>query len=158
MARPRTPTSTSREASWLLTNLKWISLMVFLVSGSLMWQQIMGIDIARQSHALLDLPQEVRDAIISNPRGLRHAKGSENTTAAVAVAVAAVPDACQEEYDRATASRTPGLTIDDLERSRALVGNRHRLANLAKTLGARDKPVTAVVCGGSITLGHGVVP
>jgi hypothetical protein len=76
-------------------------------------------------------------------------------------------DVCQEEYDRVTANRTQGLTREDLIRSRTLLGNRQRLANLAHKLhilrdGTTDnnnmQPITMVVNGGSISLGHGVIP
>jgi hypothetical protein len=65
------------------------------------------------------------------------------------------------EYERVSANRTAGLTAEDLERSRANVGDRSRLAALAAKLAApprRRRPVRVVVCGGSISLGHGVAP
>lgn len=68
-------------------------------------------------------------------------------------------DICATEYDRVTAtSRTPGLTLDDLERSRAFTGNRQRLAKFSTKLSALQSPVNVIVCGGSISLGHGVTP
>ena len=67
-------------------------------------------------------------------------------------------DKCQDEYARITAHRTPGLTQEDLKRSFVYSGNRQRLALLYKKLEARQQPVTAVVAGGSISLGHGVEP
>jgi len=67
-------------------------------------------------------------------------------------------DLCMDEYRRVTADRTTGLTADDLERSRAVTGNRQRLAGLATRLIQQRKPVHIVVCGGSISIGHGVHP
>ena len=69
-----------------------------------------------------------------------------------------VNDPCLAEYNRVTADRTSGLTADDLERSRAYAGNRQRLATVAHKLIAQQKPLHIVVCGGSISLGHGVTP
>lgn len=66
------------------------------------------------------------------------------------------PSICQDEYQRITAKRTPGLTTEDLKRSFVYSGNRHRLSKLAAKLKARREQVTAVVTGGSISLGHGV--
>jgi hypothetical protein len=75
-------------------------------------------------------------------------------------AVAAVTvDPCLVEYQRVTENRTEGLTVEDLERSRAYVGNRHRLGLFAsKLVAAQRQPVNVIVCGGSISLGHGVTP
>lgn len=68
-------------------------------------------------------------------------------------------DSCVVEYKRVTAeSRLQGLTEDDLERSIAHVGNRQRLAKLTHKLQQRLLPVSVVVCGGSISLGHGIEP
>jgi len=64
---------------------------------------------------------------------------------------------CEQEYRRVTASRTPGLTVEDLEHSRAYMGNRYRLGLFTEKLKARKK-VNVIVCGGSITLGHGITP
>lgn len=73
-----------------------------------------------------------------------------------------------EEYRRVTiSSRNLGLTKEVLERSRAHVGNRWRLARLNQILEndndnnnhtAEAAPVNIVVCGGSISLGHGISP
>jgi hypothetical protein len=82
----------------------------------------------------------------------------------------------------------PGLTSEDYERSIAHVGNRYRIAmfvqkliqstipivtdtnttsnssdsknymNSATQNNKNNKPVTVIVCGGSITMGHGVEP
>ena len=65
---------------------------------------------------------------------------------------------CQTEYNRLTSKQTPGLTKQDLLRSRAWVGNQYRLAQTMKSLSSRDRPVVAVVAGGSISVGHGVTP
>ncbi len=63
-------------------------------------------------------------------------------------------DPCMEEYKRLVSDRTPGLTTEDMLRSRTYIGNRHRLATLASKF--EVAPINAVVCGGSISLGHGV--
>lgn len=70
-------------------------------------------------------------------------------------------------------ARIPGVTEEDLERSIAHVGNRFRLAYFidklkrSSSVGAdisqeiseeNSGPVTVIVCGGSISLGHGVNP
>lgn len=67
---------------------------------------------------------------------------------------------CTAEYQRVMVNQgaTPGLTQEDFRRSRAWVGNEQRLANIARKLQNRSKPVNAVVCGGSISIGHGVEP
>ncbi len=75
---------------------------------------------------------------------------------------------CQREFHRATDQRpdhVPGLTPDDYERSIAHVGNRYRIAAFVQKLiqstavsHNHQSPVTAVVCGGSITMGHGLEP
>jgi hypothetical protein len=65
---------------------------------------------------------------------------------------------CLAEYRRVTEGRIGGLTREDLDRSRAYVGNRQRLGYLAEKLTQRTLPVTAVACGGSISVGHGVYP
>jgi hypothetical protein len=72
---------------------------------------------------------------------------------------------CQKEYRRITDDmthlRVPGLSIDDYDRSVAHVGNRYRIAQVGKKLlqpSSTSPPLTIVVCGGSITLGHGVTP
>ena len=67
-------------------------------------------------------------------------------------------DACDTEYKRVTRGRTPGITKDDLARSQAHLGNRFRLVEVMKLLTARKRPVSIVVAGGSISLGHGVTP
>jgi len=69
-----------------------------------------------------------------------------------------VNDPCLAEYIRVTATRTAGLTADDLERSRAYTGNRQRLATVAHKLIEQHKPLHIIVCGGSISMGHGVTP
>jgi hypothetical protein len=95
-------------------------------------------------------------------------------------------DLCRKEFHRITKdmnnfhvsgndARIPGVTDEDLDRSVAHVGNRFRLAYFVnkltrsssssakadKHLDVSDEnadPVTVVVCGGSISLGHGVNP
>ena len=54
--------------------------------------------------------------------------------------------------------RTPGLTADDLLRSQAYPGNRYRLTQFTRKLQRQQHPTNVVVCGGSISLGHGVTP
>ncbi|KAL7437261.1 hypothetical protein ACHAXM_005547 [Skeletonema potamos] len=63
---------------------------------------------------------------------------------------------CNGEYDRIVSKQTPGLTPQDLLRSRALIGNQYRLERVMESLSSRDRPVVAVVAGGSISLGHGL--
>lgn len=65
---------------------------------------------------------------------------------------------CLREYDRVTASLTPGLTQELLDRSKVYLGNRERAAKLVDKLRLRQKAVNVVVCGGSITIGHGIFP
>jgi hypothetical protein len=86
---------------------------------------------------------------------------------------------CKKEYQRVTTDmvdRVPGLTEDDYERSIAHVGNRYRLSKFVEKLvrssnitnkqkqqsndhdSHATNAVTVIVCGGSITLGHGVEP
>ena len=96
-------------------------------------------------------------------------------------------DQCRNELDRVTVhmpDHVPGLTEEDYERSMAHVGNRYRIATFVQKLirstkrsidnnettdststgtsnnnpNQNNKPVTVVVCGGSITMGHGVEP
>lgn len=70
-------------------------------------------------------------------------------------AAAATFSDCQAEYHRTTRDRTPGITKQDLFRSRAWIGNQYRLHRTIQTLSERTRPVVAVVAGGSISLGHG---
>jgi hypothetical protein len=70
----------------------------------------------------------------------------------------ATASSCQAEYDRITAGQTPGITSQDLRRSQAWTGNQHRLMQMMSALSSRQRPVVAVVAGGSISLGHGVTP
>jgi hypothetical protein len=92
---------------------------------------------------------------------------------------------CKREYHRVSTDmnemhvsgndiRVPGLSEEDYERSVAHVGNRFRLAHFVNKLiqsssrtvmgenhnlaAENSGPVTVVVCGGSISLGHGVNP
>ena len=60
---------------------------------------------------------------------------------------------CQAEYNRITAMQTPGLTSQDLRRSQAWIGNQYRLSQMIHALSLRQRPVVAVVAGGSISLG-----
>jgi hypothetical protein len=81
---------------------------------------------------------------------------------------------CWENYQRAIADRLMGITDEDVLRSKTFFGNRYRISVLANVLGmdtisnsnnntiphkavsAAKRPVKAIVCGGSISLGHGV--
>ena len=158
--------------------------LVFCVSGSILWQQQQqGHYYPDQNpddhhhhpyHTLLHLPTELQEW------SLQEEKDNNNNNLRSNTGLLSSPppppqqqqqqqqeaDPCQDEYNRATLGRTPGLTMDDLERSRALIGNRYRLAQVAQKLQQPHQeqqqpspdPVTVVVCGGSITLGHGVVP
>ena len=86
---------------------------------------------------------------------------------------------CRREYDRLTIhmpDHVSGLTEEDYERSIAHVGNRYRIAHFIQKLiqstttnnngnnsttetnSNNNKAVTVIVCGGSITMGHGVEP
>jgi hypothetical protein len=65
-------------------------------------------------------------------------------------------DVCESEFERTTANKVRGLTSIDMERSVAYTGNRQRIAKLVRKLQSRQEAVTVVVCGGSITLGHGI--
>jgi hypothetical protein len=93
--------------------------------------------------------------------------------------IATIPDSiCRDEFRRVTTDLTSiqvptGLSVDDFERSVAHVGNRYRLAQFANRLiesssfsltrndtasSAIGRPLAVLVCGGSISLGHGVTP
>ena len=64
---------------------------------------------------------------------------------------------CQAEYDRISSNRTPGITTQDLLRSKAWIGNQYRLNKAINTLSDKKRPFVAVVAGGSISLGHGTL-
>jgi hypothetical protein len=85
---------------------------------------------------------------------------------------------CWSEYYRLKQNQTIGLSYDDYERSCAYYGNRKRLSNFISklasfssnnndastrrmnhtTLSSTKIGVDVVICGGSITLGHGITP
>ena len=67
-----------------------------------------------------------------------------------------IQSTCQAEYNRIVSQQTPGLTPQDLLRSRAWIGNQYRLERLMDKLSSREHPVVAVVAGGSISGGHGL--
>jgi hypothetical protein len=119
-------TSGTSSSQVLISTLRWLSALVFLLTGSLTWQLLSKSQYAQD---WLDIPLPCT-----------------------------ITNVCEAEYQRVTRDRTKGLTKDDLERSRAHVGNRYRLAVLSQKLQQQVEPVTAVVCGGSISIGHGVVP
>ena len=52
---------------------------------------------------------------------------------------------------------TIGITKTDYRRSRAWIGNELRLAKFMTKLSSRKMGVNVVVCGGSITMGHGLI-
>ncbi|KAL3797408.1 hypothetical protein HJC23_010534 [Cyclotella cryptica] len=89
---------------------------------------------------------------ISLPLMQNFAVGNDNTSA-----LSSLSD-CRAEYQRTTRHRTPGLTTQDLLRSRAWIGNQYRLHKAIHTLNERSRPFVAVVAGGSISLGHGTFP
>lgn len=64
---------------------------------------------------------------------------------------------CLDDYQRMSATRIEGLTTEDLLRSKAYSGSRYQLAKLYQKLQKSEEPVQAVVAGGSISVGHGVV-
>ena len=68
---------------------------------------------------------------------------------------------CRNEYKRVTLNQISRLTKEYLRQSCAWVRNEQRLANVVKKLQNHNDrmkatPVTAMVCGGSISLGHGL--
>jgi hypothetical protein len=71
-----------------------------------------------------------------------------------------LPKSCRAEYASVTASRTPGVTDQDMRRSEAWLGNRQCLAGvIGVSLPAiRCRPIVVVVAGGGILLGHGMAP
>lgn len=104
----------------------------------------------------------------SQRRNSKHGSSSSNSSSSNYDA-----DPCVAEYNRVTMGRVPGLTPEDLERSVAHVGNRQRLAKLGMKLSSaptgrhsnsnsnqqqQQQAVVVAVCGGSISLGHGVEP
>jgi len=64
---------------------------------------------------------------------------------------------CELEYNRLTSKQTPGLS-SVLRQSEAWIGNQYRLTQTMKALSSRQRPIVAVVAGGSISIGHGVQP
>jgi hypothetical protein len=54
--------------------------------------------------------------------------------------------------------KTLRLSAEDYTRARAYYGNVHRLMKFVSKLRYKSSPTKVVVCGGSITLGHGVEP
>ena len=93
-------------------------------------------------------------------RQIQIADTEATIAAAAAAAAAAIPstiDPCQFEYERMTSNQTRGLTLEDYRKSWSHVGSRKRLAKLVHKLQEQREPILAVVSGGSISLGHGVV-
>jgi len=164
MKRRTTTKRQGGQAIWLLLWFIGLGLAVFMISALIMSQQFQSHHYhgnhqyhhhsSQQQQLLLDLPPEmIREAFLKITNTT-----SSSSSSSSSLQLPVHQDHCQEEYDRATVHRTPGLTVDDLERSRALIGNRYRLSVLIQILQAKTQPVTVVVCGGSITLGHGVHP
>ena len=151
----------STSSQQVVATLKLLSLVIFFVTGSVTWQ-LSGTtstnQVARQA-SLLDIPQELCEGV---SRHIRHAEAQETanppTPAPTLGRELPATSSCQLEYQRVTSNRTKGITEQDLEQSRALIGNRYRLSQLSAKLQRREERVNAVVCGGSITIGHGVVP
>ena len=128
--------------SQLMFVLCWFTSITILVTGGILWKQVLLPAKNDIYTYYLDLPPQHQQ---HQRQQLYSAKGSFSHI-----------DNCRKEYEQANSNRTRGLTSEDLEHSRALIGNRHRLAVLANKLVVRKRPVTAVVCGGSISLGHGL--
>ena len=93
-------------------------------------------------HLMSSLNRCTQNPSIAMPEFLVASKGEQAT--------------CQAEYNRIVSRQTPGLTAQDLFRSRALIGNQYRLEKMMERLSSREHPVVAVVAGGSISLGHGL--
>ena len=64
-------------------------------------------------------------------------------------------DVCQEKYHRRTSRGRIPLRREVLDRSQLYMGHRGRLAHVIHKL-QYHQPIQVLVCGGSITLGHGV--
>ena len=64
-------------------------------------------------------------------------------------------DVCQEKYHRRTSRGRIPLRREVLDRSQLYMGHRGRLAHVIDKL-QHHQPIQVLVCGGSITLGHGV--
>jgi hypothetical protein len=144
----------------LVGTLRWFVLVVVLVIGRILWLQL---SVTQYDSSSLRNVRSSAESCMDLPS--RPAAASVNTSTATSlertVSTSRPPvehDACMVEYQRVTAQRTRGLTAEDLERSRALMGNRYRLAQVARSLQHRQRPITVAVCGGSISLGHGVHP
>jgi hypothetical protein len=65
---------------------------------------------------------------------------------------------CFTEYNDIKSNQTFGLIDEDYANSRAFHGSTRRLELLLEKLQSRQKPVTVVSHGGSISLGHGINP
>ena len=153
-----------------LSTLKWLILVILVVTGSITWKLVAN-DATRMNgaSALLDLPRELCGTVVGSggPAEITKEPSTHEAEASIRPPTASPQtntlgstlsqtSACEQEYQRVTATRTQGITKIDLENSRALMGNRHRLAVLAKKLQSKEKPINAIFCGGSITIGHGV--
>jgi hypothetical protein len=66
---------------------------------------------------------------------------------------------CYKDYMTIKKDQTPnGLQYDDYKRSQAYYGNGQRLYRFVQGLQTGTKPKKIIVCGGSISIGHGVKP
>lgn len=94
-------------------------------------------------------------ALRKSMTGAAGAAGSTDKNGGARQVLVVPSDKCQAEYDRVNVDRTPGLSTESIQRSRAWIGNRQRLDNLARNL-TSGSDVHVVTFGGSVTLGHGV--
>jgi lysophospholipase L1-like esterase len=69
-----------------------------------------------------------------------------------------VVDECIAEYKRVNVDQLRGITQESLDRSRTWKGNSERLYKFARKLKAGKVATNSLVMGGSISMGHGVVP
>jgi lysophospholipase L1-like esterase len=69
-----------------------------------------------------------------------------------------VGDECIAEYNRVNVEQLRGITQESLDRSRTWIGNSERLYKFARKLKARKEVTHSLIIGGSISMGHGVVP
>jgi lysophospholipase L1-like esterase len=67
-------------------------------------------------------------------------------------------DECLAEYERVNVDQLRGITQESLDRSRAWMGNSERLYKFARKLKTRKEVTNSLIMGGSISMGHGVVP
>lgn len=160
--RNRPPLTNSIQQQFLAT-LKWGFLLSVVATGFIMWKLVANASLGDVSgSSMLDLPRDLCGTVVrTNASGvaLNDAPSVQSIpllTSAPASGSTLSPSRCDKEYHRVMANTTKGLSEVDFEHSRALIGNRRRLAILAEKLQAQQQPVNAIFCGGSITIGHGV--